>query len=84
MPRKISNKEMVKIEKASKKKKNLPTVTGKWLYTCGTAPLDLRIGHTTFKFYRSAKALKDHIDCWKQCGIIKVKFTYYEVVKGKF
>lgn len=84
MGRKISNREMLKIEKAAKKRKDLPHVTGRWLYCCGTIPLEAWDDNPgELEFYTSVKFLKRAKKCWKECGIIKVKLTYYGVAKGK-
>ncbi len=66
------------------KKYETPTVTGKWLYCCGTIPLEVDEdnGHE-LEFYSSPSNLKRARKCWKECGLIKVKFTYYDVKRGK-
>lgn len=80
---KISNREVLKMLKQTKKAKNLPHLTGKWLYFCGNDPLDIHLDDPHPKrCYSSVKALKADKECWKECGIIKVKLTYYTVSKG--
>jgi len=35
------------------------------------------------KIYPSLKDLKAHHSCWKDCGIVKVKVSFEEVIDGE-
>ena len=51
-------------------------------YVCGTNwGVEMRHGVEHVQFYSSIKALKQHKECWAECGIVQVEIKSPRVVK---
>ena len=50
----------------------------KFVYVCGNT-WDFELGETDVLTYPDIEYLKEETDCWKECGIVKLKVTLEEV-----